>query len=165
MGSTIDFYPTHQPGEPYPWNPEDWWEINIEVNYSLAAMPPSEILSYLGNPFVATESFEMQIAGSLYAVVYSNTNSNDALWMDLPDTQLLQSDLANHTAEVIEIGSFTAGEMIRFFITSSNTVVNGSRLYPISEYIVEPDNEGNIHLWSMYFEVWTEMMFDELEVV
>jgi len=164
MGSTIDFYPTHQPGEPYPWNPEDWWEINLDVDYSLAKTPPSEILSYLGNPYVASESFEMPITGSLYVIVYSHTNSNDALWMDLPDTQLIQSDLANHTAEVIEIGSFQVGEMIRFFVTSSNSVVSGISLYPRSEYIEEPDNEGNIHLWSLYFEDWTDLMFDDLEV-
>ncbi|HSW53853.1 MAG TPA: hypothetical protein VLH59_02080, partial [Ignavibacteriaceae bacterium] len=145
--STIDFYPSHQPGDPYPPNPEHWWEIRTVVDYSLAAMPPPEILNYFGNPFAQSQPLEVPIAGSLYAVIYPYTNADDALWIDLPETQLIQDDLKNHNGETFELGDMTAGEEIRFFLNSSNTIVSGSNLYPLSQVEDEPTPGGDILLW------------------
>ncbi len=163
-GSTIDFYPSHQPGDPYPYNPEDWWEINIDVDYSLAAMPPQEILDYLGNPFAQSEPLEVPLAGSIYAIVYTYTNADDALWMDLPAIQLIQDNLINHDGETFELGDMTTGDELRFFLNSSNTIVGGSNLYPHSEVVEKPTPGGDIHLWTLYFEDWTDLLFDDLEV-
>lgn len=127
-------------------------------------MPPQEILDYLGNPFAQSEPLEVPLAGSIYAIVYTYTNADDALWMDLPEIQLIQDNLINHDGETFELGDMTAGDEIRFFLNSSNTIVSGSNLYPHSEVVEEPTPGGDIHLWTLYFEDWTDLLFDEVEV-
>jgi hypothetical protein len=163
-GSTIDFYPSHVEGEPYPWNPEDWWEIELAVNYTLAAMPPPEILSYFGNPFLPSEALKIPIDGNVFAVVsYTNTATSE-LWTEYPTASLLLGDVGASYGDTVFLGSMTAGDSIRFYIRSSNTIVNGSNLYPkkLQEETYNPD--GTIRLWRLQFEDWTDLLFDNIEI-
>ncbi len=167
-GSSIDFYPTHQPGDPYPYNPEDWWEIEVNVNNSLAAMPPTEILNYLGNPFIPTEPLEVPIDGSLYAVItyvgYENNTQDDELWIDIPGTELLQDNIGSYEYEIIDLGDMNSGETIRFYLRTQNSIVNGMNLYPlqIREEMYMPD--GDILMWRLEFADWTDLWFDDVKV-
>jgi hypothetical protein len=167
-GSTIDFYPSHQPGDPYPYNPEDWWEIDVDVNNAFAAIPPEEILNYLGNPFVPSQPLVVPVDGNLYAfvtrVVNKNNTPTDEVWMDIPETQLLLDDIGSHLYDMYDLGHMMAGDPIRFFLRTQNSLVSGMNLYPeqIREETFLPD--GNILLWRLQFEDWTDLRFDDVEI-
>ena len=55
----LEFNPSRDPGDPYPFSPEMAWRTKMNlIDSSLAAMPPNEILNWedgIGNPFEVPE--------------------------------------------------------------------------------------------------------------
>lgn len=163
-GGTIDFYPSLLPGDPYPYNPEDWFMIEIDIDDFQAAMAPAEILEYYGNPFIPSPLLEIPVDCSVYAVVtYANTQISQ-LWLNHPSTELLLSDVSAGVLDTIYLGSKSAGEQIRFNIVSDRSVVNSSSLYPRGEYDEMYMPDGKIRLWKLEFEDWTDLYYDNIKL-
>ncbi|MHB1686685.1 MAG: hypothetical protein ACYCVH_04835 [Ignavibacteriaceae bacterium] len=159
------FYPSHHPGDPYPPKPEISWIMRVDADNSLAAMPPPEVLNYFGNPFIPSSPYIAPLNGRLYAMITKvNSNPADELWMDMPQRQLLQTNLAANLDVPMDLGSVSKGDSIRFFIRSSNTLVSSYDLYPNYYKDEQFIPNGPIFIGSLEFEDWTDELFDDLEV-
>jgi hypothetical protein len=140
------------------------WDIDVTRNDNYAAMPPPEILDYFGNPYIPSEEIIIPADGTVYMNVEDvNSNVQIDLYQDMPDNQLLLSDLGSHEGETINFGRKAAGDRLRFYIQSGHTVVNGMNLYP-KTYHDEffSNSDSSILFQDLWFEDWTDLFFDNL---
>lgn len=162
--STLDFYlQTFSPGDTIPWPADRVWGIDVTRDDALAAMPPPEVLAYFGNPFVPSQEIEIPADGTVYMVVdRANQLVQDDLYMDIPTNQLFLADLRNHVDDTLHFGRMSAGETVRFYIRSFNTIVSGQNLYPetLDEAIL--GFKGEILFKALHFEDWTDMLLDDV---
>ena len=164
----VSFYPTHQPGTPYPLYPDFLWIMSLKINNSYARVPPQEVLDlpYVENPFIPTGDINIPVSGNVYSVItYANNLSNDDLFTDIPDDSLLQTDLKSHMDDTIRIGRKVTGDKVRLYLKSSNGIVSGMKMYPEnSGQQPYQTGDGEIYLGTFYFEDWTDLLFDDVEI-
>jgi hypothetical protein len=140
------------------------WGIEVDKNDSLAAMPPPEILDYFGNPYVPSQEIIIPADGIVFMTierVYSDVLVD--LYQDVPNNQLLLSDLESREWETIDFGRKSAGDSLRFYIRSGHTLVNGMDLYPETydnEYLSYYD--GSVLFKDIWFEDWTDLLFNDI---
>ena len=139
------------------------WSMKLKKDENLEAMPPPEILAYYGNPFVPSEEIKIPADGKVYmSVDRANQSVVDDLYMDVPTNQLFLPNLKNHVHDTLNLGRMSAGETIRFFIRSSNTIVGGQNLYPETYDEAFLRDRGYIFFKWLHFEDWTDMLFDDV---
>ena len=162
----LEFHPEYVDGSPFPAERDFVYNLIIEVEYSLAAMPPPEILNadFITNPFQPSEDILIPLPGTLYAVVKKAVTDGDELWIDKPSTELVMDELGYHIYDTLYFGQMSAGDAVRFFIRSPNSVVSGMNLYPVitNQEQIMPD--GKILFYSLDFEDWTDLYFDDVRI-
>lgn len=164
----VSFYPSHQPGDPYPFSPEFSWIMSLDVDTSLVTMPTQEVLNLPGNsnPFLPNGDINNPVSGDVYAVVnYTSTSANIDLYTEFPDDVLLKSGLSSYSGDTLWIGHKNLGDVVRFYIKSTHSLVNGLKLYSDGLYggvYQEPD--GEIFIGTLDFEDWTDLYFENAEL-
>lgn len=176
----VEIHPSYVPGDPFPYPPDISFVVFIEPDYSLASMPPGEILQYFSdpingnpfsaNPFVPSKKINIPVDGDIFAVVqYANTAISD-LWVEYPNKDALMLDslvfqiVGTNIGDTIYLGKKFAGDSINFYIRSSNTVVSESKLYPLQQFEEDIMPDGDILMWNLQFEDWTDLYFDNLTI-
>ena len=158
------YFKNFLPGDTIPYYPDRAWDINLTRNDNLVAMPPPEILDFFGNPFVPSEEIIIPADGTVYMTVEDvNSNVLIDLYQDMPENQLLLSDLGSNEGETINFGRKSAGDRLRFYIQSGHTLVSGMNLYPKTyddEFYSYFD--GSILFKDLWFEDWTDLLFENL---
>jgi hypothetical protein len=162
----FEFHPSYQEGDPIPYNPDFIWDLKINIDYSLAEMPPPEILSadFITNPFQPSEDLAIPLPGNLYAVINKAVYEEDDLWIDKPYTQLVISELGYHVNDTLFFGHMNTGEVLRFFLRSLDPPVSGLNMYPIVDKIENLRQDGEIQMWRLNFEDWTDLYFDDVTI-
>ena len=148
-----------------PQGPEFKWFIKLNVDESLASMPPPEILSFLGNPYIPSSGIEIPSDGEVYLTIDAVRSTVPVeLYNELPAEQLLTEDIRDHDGDLFDLGLKNKGDIVRFFIKSSHSVVNGMHLYP--KYM---DPEPYLDYWGesitfqeFRFEDCTDLDFNDM---
>jgi hypothetical protein len=161
----LSFDPSSPTGGPYPMWPEFYWVLTVNVDYSLAAMPPPEILATRGNPFVPCQSFKPTVKGRAFALVQSvNFSANDELWIQTPHSKLLGNNSTIAPGDTIDLGNMAAGDSLLLYLRSSNTVVSGLNLYPRYSRQYEELVDGYVNPVELDFDDWTDLYFGNLTI-
>ncbi len=148
-------------GFPIRWR----FKMNTVIDSSKASIAPQEILEVFGNPFEESDVIEVPGSGEIFVkVIKAKSNSNDALYLDVPTNRLVKENLRNYVGEKLNAGRVETGEQLRFYLRTNNSPVSGKNLYP-RNFTVPKDNDGeHIFIGTYIFENWTDLDFNDVKV-
>lgn len=139
--------------------------IALAPDSSLDAIPSSEILNDIANPFIPTDVIA-PISGHAFLTIDGGnpTNPQDSLYMELPSQKLLMSNAPAAAGDTIDLGEVTCGEPLRFYLRSGKPIVAGMNLYPqVSDSIAAFPGDGTeVDSSLLSFDDWTDLVFDKL---
>ncbi|MBM2845472.1 MAG: hypothetical protein HW407_784 [Bacteroidetes bacterium] len=141
------------------------WAVMLSPVEGTESFPPSEVLAFLGNPFVPSPQLVAPIAGEAVLAIRSALNA-DELRTELPQDGQLASDVSTMVGETIPLGRVDSGDVFRFYLRSSQPLVGGMNMYPENSY-PEPvqEGEGEIVVGGLDFEDGTDLDFGDAGVL
>jgi hypothetical protein len=140
------------------------WIVSLERDDDLAAMPPPEVRTFFGDPFSPSPEIEVPADGEICLVIdHVECTVPVELYSEFPTVQLLADDIRNYEYSEINLGYRNAGDVIRFYINSTHSIVAGLNLYPryYQNYPILSYNK--VFFLDMRFEDWTDLDFSDIE--
>jgi hypothetical protein len=122
----------------------------------LDSIPAASVPSN-GPPFNSDNMITFPYDGTYRLIIRSGSAAHDDLKMLSPKDSILLNDAQSHVGDTLILGPYTAGTQLQLATISHTGSWNGSLTYPCTD-------STYIGQWSLSFESWSDLYFDDLGV-